>query len=118
MLHNVEFTDAFYHLSAKLIQLKTYYLLAENEALLALINATRRFVQRNRQLSDYQKKSSLNFLHILQLLSQLRYATADIRDTERFEKQLKNDLATLQPLANKQWLEEVLEQNFLVPAKH
>ena len=118
MLHNVEFTDAFYHLSAKLIQLKTYYLLAENEALLALINATRRFVQRNRQLSDYQKKSSLNFLHILQRLSQLSFATADIRDAVKFKKQLKNDLAALQPLANKQWLEEVLEQKFLVPTKH
>lgn len=118
MLHNVEFTDAFYHLSAKLIQLKSYYLLAENEALLALINATRRFVQRNRQLSDYQKKSSLNFLHILQRLSQLRYATADIRDTGRFKKQLSNDLMALQPLANKQWLEEVLEQNFSLATKH
>ena len=112
MLHDVEFTDAFYHLAAKLIQLKTYYLLAEHEALLALINATRRFVQRNRQLSDYQKKSSLNFLHILQRLSQLQYAAMNIRDAGKFKKQLGNDLEVLQPLANKQWLEEVLEQNF------
>ena len=118
MLHNVEFTDAFYHLSAKLIQLKTYYLLAENEALLALINATRRFVQRNRQLSDYQKKSSLNFLHILQRLSQLRYAAADIQDAVKFKNQLKDDLAALQPLANKQWLEEVLEQKKLFQTEH
>jgi len=118
MLHNVEFTDAFYHLAAKLIQLKTYYLLAENEALLALINATRRFVQRNRKLSDYQKKSSLNFLHILQRLSQLQYAAMNIRDAGKFEKQLKNDLEALQPLANKQWLEEVFEQNFSHTTKH
>jgi hypothetical protein len=118
MLHNVEFTDAFYHLSAKLIQLKTYYLLAEHEALLALINATRRFVQRNRQLSDYQKKSSLNFLHILQRLSQLQYAAMNIRDAGKFKKQLENDLEALQPLANKQWLEEVFEQNFPFTTKH
>ncbi|MDX2069648.1 MAG: hypothetical protein SFV55_14565 [Haliscomenobacter sp.] len=118
MLHNVEFTDAFYHLSAKLIQLKTYYLLAENEALLALINATRRFVQRNRQLSDYQKKSSLNFLHILQRLSQLQHVLMNVRDAGKFKKQLRNDLDTLQPLANKQWLEEVLEQKFSFTTKH
>lgn len=118
MLHNVEFTDAFYHLAAKLIQLKTYYLLAENEALLALINATRRFVQRNRQLSDYQKKSSLNFLHILQRLSQLKYSSMNIRDAGKFKKQLGDDVETLQPLANKQWLEEVLEKYFAFATKY
>lgn len=112
MLHNVEFTDAFYHLSAKLIQLKSYFLLAETEALLSLMNATRRFVQRNRQLSDYQKKSSHNFLHILQRLCQLRYASADIRDVAAFQQLLNRDLQALQPLGNKQWLEEVLSSRF------
>lgn len=109
MLHNVEFTDAFYHLSAKLIQLKSYFLLAEHEALLALIQATRRFLQRNRQLSDYQKKSSLNFLHVLQRISQLRHAKVGIRNTMLHKKQLEHDLINLQPLANKQWLEAVLQ---------
>lgn len=107
MLHNVEFTDAFYHLSAKLIQLKSYFLLAEHEALLALIQATRRFLQRNRQLSDYQKKSSLNFLHILQRLSQLRYNHVDIKNTTQYKKQLQQDLMNMQPIANKQWLEAI-----------
>lgn len=108
MLHNVEFTDAFYHLSAKFIQLKSYFLLAEHEALLALIQATRRFLQRNRQLSDYQKKSSLNFLHVLQRISQFRHANAGIKNTLLHQKQLAHDLIYLQPLANKQWLETVL----------
>lgn len=108
MLHNVEFTDAFYHLSAKLIQLKSYFLLAEHEALLALIQATRRFLQRNRQLSDYQKKSSLNFLHILQRLSQLHYSHVDIKNTNQYKNQLQQDLMNMQPIANKQWLEGIL----------
>lgn len=117
MLHNVEFTDAFYHLSAKLIQLKSYFLLAENEALLALINATRRFVQRNRQLSDYQKKSSLNFLHILQRLSILHFASIDIKNEGFFSRQLEKDLTNLQPLANKQWLEARLSEKLLTATK-
>jgi hypothetical protein len=42
----------------------------------------------------------------------------DIRDTGKFKKQLGNDLEALQPLANKQWLEEVVEQNFSSTTKH
>jgi hypothetical protein len=108
-LHAVEFTDAFYHLSAKLIQLKSYFLLGEQEALWALVNATRRFIQRNRQLSNYQKKSSLNFLQVLQRLNQLKHAAVDIRAPRAFKELLQQDLLSLQPLANKQWLEEVLD---------
>ena len=69
-------------------------------------------------LSDYQKKSSLNFLHILQRLSQLQYAAMNIRDAGKFKKQLGDDLEVLQPLANKQWLEEVMEQKFSFTTKH
>ncbi len=105
-LHNVEFTDAFYHLSAKLIQLKSYYLLAETEALGALLNATRRYLQRNRQLSTYQKKSALHFLQLLQRLNQMRYHPLEIRDKNTARQGFERDLQSLQPLANKQWLEE------------
>jgi hypothetical protein len=109
-LHNVEFTDAFYHLSAKLIQLKSYYLLAETEALGALLNATRRYLQRNRQLSAYQKKSALHFLQLLQRMAQMRYHPLEIRDKNAARQGFERDMKTLLPLANKQWLEEQFEQ--------
>lgn len=71
-LHQVEFTDAFYHMAAKLVQLKIYYLLEEEEAFFPLVEATRQFINRNHQLSDYQQRSNLNFLKALHRLALLR----------------------------------------------
>lgn len=107
MLNDVEFTDAFYHLSAKFIQLKSYFILAETEALLSLLHTTRRFLQRNRQLSAYQKTSSLNFLSLLQRLCQLSHLGISIRDAGAYRKKWLHDLAKTNPLANKKWLEEM-----------
>ncbi|MBK9491589.1 MAG: hypothetical protein IPO07_24425 [Haliscomenobacter sp.] len=110
MLHNVEFTDSFYHLSAKFIQLKIYYVLHETEALLALIQTTRRFLQRNRQLSTYQKKSSLHFLTLLQKLTQATILQSLYQVPKAHYHKLKKDYLQMSPLANKQWLEEMIEE--------
>ena len=116
MLHDVEFTDSFYHLSAKFIQLKSYYILNETEALLALLQTTRRFLQRNRQLSSYQKKSSVHFLTLLQKLNQVTILQSLYQVSKAHYQKLKNNLVKMSPLANKQWLEEMIEQ--LDPLHH
>ncbi|MCK6692173.1 MAG: hypothetical protein L6Q97_08735, partial [Thermoanaerobaculia bacterium] len=61
-LQNVEFTDFTYHLGAKILQLKCYYLLDETEALTALLEATRQLLRRNRSLSPFGKTANLHFL--------------------------------------------------------
>ncbi len=60
-LQNVEFTDFTYHLGAKILQLKCFYLLNEYEALLALLESTQQLIRRNRSLSVFGKNANLNF---------------------------------------------------------
>lgn len=108
LLFDVEFTDAFYHLSAKIIQLKVYYQLRETEAFFSLIEATRHYIARNRQLSEYQKKSNANFLKLASRLFQYRIKTEwrqlKGREKESFERAIEET----QPLGNKRWLLEGL----------
>lgn len=109
LLHDVEFTDAFYHLSAKIIQLKSYYDLEETEAFFSLAEATRIYLTRNRQLSDYQKGSNANFLKLATRLLQLRLKASTLpksekeQQTQRIQQQLES-----KNIANKGWLQEAL----------
>lgn len=109
-LHNVEFTDAFYHMAAKIIQLKSYYTLEETEPLFALIEASKKYITRNRQLSDYQKKSNSNFLKLVAKLYNVKLKQDYLRKAD-LQKQLKQVATQLQepiPIANKNWLKEAL----------
>lgn len=110
LLHDVEFTDAFYHLSAKIIQLKSYYDLEETEAFFSLVEATRIYLTRNRQLSDYQKRSNANFLKLATRLLQLRLKASTLPkgdkalQLQRIQQQLES-----KNIANKGWLQEALQ---------
>lgn len=110
LLHSVEFTDAFYHLSAKIIQLKSYYELDEMEAFFALIEATKKYLTRNRQLSTYQKTSNANFLKLANRIYNLRLKAFSSR-SKNFQihwQELEKQLLQTEPLGNKSWLEEAL----------
>lgn len=110
LLHTVEFTDAFYHLSAKIIQLKSYYELDEMEAFFALVEATKKYLARNRQLSTYQKSSNINFLKLANRIYNLRLKALSSSSTS-FQKQwreLEQQLLNTEPLGNKNWLEDAL----------
>jgi hypothetical protein len=111
-LQNVEFTDAFYHLSAKIIQLKSYYALNETEPFMALLEASRKFLSRNHQLSDYQKKSNANFIKLTRGLFQLRQCKPIVtaRAFRQRSANLLSQVQRMQPLANKDWLEEAVRR--------
>ncbi len=111
-LYEVEFTDAFYHMGAKLIQLKSYYELEETEAFFSLLEASRQYVLRNRQLSEYQKQSYGNFLKIASRIQKLAMRKGFLSQEEwqqRYEK-LQQQLEDPSPLASKTWLRRVLEE--------
>ena len=99
-LQDVEFSDAFYHMAAKLIQLKSYYELDETEAFFSLIEASRKYIRRNRQLSDYQKQSNTNFLKLVSRLFNFRLRGVQPPQLE----QLARELDSNKPFANKGWL--------------
>ncbi len=113
-LQNVEFTDAFYHLSAKIIQMKSYFALNETEPFMALLEATRKFLSRNHQLSDYQKKSNANFVKLSRKLYQLRQCKplVSARHFQQRSADLLRQVQLVQPLSNKDWLEEAVRGEY------
>ncbi|MEL6638899.1 MAG: hypothetical protein AAFW73_17430 [Bacteroidota bacterium] len=110
LLHNVEFTDTSYHLGAKTIQLKSYYALGESEALLALIEAFRKYLGRNRQIAIYRQAANHNMLQLLRKIQQLQLRAPRLEraDFRRRHRHLSQSLDGAQPVANKDWLEEIL----------
>lgn len=108
-LNKVEFTDAFYQLAAKTIQLKIYYQLQEAEAFNALLATTRQYVLRNRQLSLQKKKAYQAFLKFLRQLFALRQQQPLLKAAQ-WRKQhqlLHTQLSGIQtPINHKGWLME------------
>ncbi len=106
LLQTVIFTDAYYQTAAKTIQLKIYYENKELEAFLSLIDSFDKFIQRNRQLSAYQKKSNRNFISFAAKLSKIResqYTRSKKICFENLDKLLEKIKET-HPIANKNWL--------------
>lgn len=105
-LQGVEFTDFTYHLGAKIIQLKSYFLLGETAALEALLTATRQLLRRNKSLSGYGKAANLHFLKMVGRISnwQERRDRVRPREWKRLAERLRAEVDALHPLANKDWL--------------
>ncbi len=108
-LHNVEFTDSSYHLGAKIIQIKSYFELEETEALFALIETFRKYLLRNRDLADYKKKANSNMLKLTKSIYQLKTEgnTMNTASFNRKHRMIKEKLTNTNPIANKDWLEEI-----------
>ena len=106
-LQGVEFTDTSYHLGAKIIQLKSYYELDEEEAFYALVEAFKKYNYRSKDLNDYKKRANDNFLKIAKKVFQIK-----VRQGKYFSHKKKNVetlLREVEPIANKGWLEECME---------
>ena len=110
-LQDVHFSDIFYHMSAKIIQLKSYYELEENEAFLSLLEASKKFLRRNRQLSDYQVQSNANFLKMAGRLHKInmKIGIANTKKTEQAIQQLEQELSATHAMANKDWLKQKVD---------
>ncbi len=102
-LQGVEFTDTNYHLGAKILQLKSYYELNEEEAFFALVEAFKKYILRSKDLSDYRKKANANFLKLAKKIFQIKGRNG--KTVEQKRKKVKEDLKNLEPIANKSWLE-------------
>ena len=106
-LQHVEFTDSSYHLGAKIIQLKSYYELEEEEAFLSLIAAFRKYIKRNKQISAYRKTANAHFIQLAKELFQLKIKVKlQDKSALRQWRQIKLKLDQSAPVANKDWLEK------------
>jgi hypothetical protein len=111
-LQNVEFTDFTYHIGAKFLQLKTFYLLHAEDALMPLLATTEQLLRRDKTLSTFGKTTNLNFLKMLRQLSlwKQKRLLENTKDAETKHLLLHDKIKTLQPLVNRDWLLHELEQ--------
>jgi hypothetical protein len=113
MLYEVRFTDASYHIGAKIIQIKSYFELEESEAFYALIETFRIYIIRNKTLSEFRKKANLNFLKLAQKAFKLREKEFSLpkKNFQDQQRALIEDIKTTSPLINNSWLMEVVEKD-------
>jgi hypothetical protein len=109
-LQNVEFTDFTYQIGAKFLQLKTFFLLGEEEALISLLASTEQLLRRDKTLSTFGKATNLNFLKMLRqvVLWQQKSQGLSARESEQKRRALLEKISTLQPLVNRDWLQKAL----------
>ena len=112
LLQSVSFTDAFYNMAAKIMQLKIFFLDDEVDAFHSLILASIRFLDRNRQLSAYQKKSNQNFIKVCKQLFDLKQKRTYWSAPKAAQKWdgIHQKIETLQPLGNRNWLKTALQE--------
>ncbi len=72
LLQQVDFEDVYYQMDAKVLLLKTYYELQEEEPFFSLVDAFHNFIKRNRTISEYQKTAYLNFVKYAKKLMHIR----------------------------------------------
>ena len=101
-LNLLHFTDLQHHLGSRVILLKTYYELAEEESLLSLLSSFSVYLRRNKKISTPMKKTYLNFCNLLHQL--LR------RNPKKWEV-LGEEINHTQPLAEKTWLLQLWKDN-------
>ncbi len=111
-LQDVEFIDSFYHIGAKIIQLKSYYELDEDEVLFSLIEALKQYINRNKELSVYHKNANLQFLKSLKKIKQLKHNKGILSKSTwgKKHKTLSDSLQSMQALTNKEWILDKLEE--------
>jgi hypothetical protein len=100
-LNQVEFTDIHYNLNAKLLLLKIYYELDEEEALLSLLASFSVYLKRNKYLSNDLRKTYENFCKLLARI---------MRRNPRKWPAIKNDIQHTSPITDRKWLMNVFEK--------
>lgn len=103
LLQAVEYQDIFYQLDSKAMLLQTYYELDEWEALDALVDSFRVYLQRKKVISEHHRRNYLNLTRFVRKLSRTFPG-----DAERL-KALEEELAQTKAIANKSWLHKKLQ---------
>lgn len=114
LLHEVKFTDASYHLGAKIIQLKSFYELEEDEPFYALIDAFKIYILRSKDISTYRKQANLNLIKFAKRIYKLKEQQDLISPSVFMQKweSINCRLTQTQNVANKTWLESSLKHLF------
>ena len=104
LMQDVEFTDIYYHLDAKVLLVKIYYDTNAFESLMPLLNSFGNYLRRNKKVSEYQRITYQNFLKIV--LRMFNYKMFDKGSLEQIQKQAEET----KNAADINWLKLKLEE--------
>ncbi len=110
LLVQVEYTDLRYNLDAKSLLLRTYYDLEEEDALLALTDAFRQYLKRNRSLTDFQKKGYYNLLKFTRSAFRLKLNKGFVKEEKWLQdyKKLWDKVEQAETIFNRGWIKRKL----------
>lgn len=103
LLQFVKTDDVFYRLDARLMMMKIYFELEDIDGLYYHISAFKKFLFRNKQISDYQKNIYTNLIKMVSRLTNALNNKSQL-------KKLNADLKTAKNVADIQWLKEKVEE--------
>lgn len=112
LLTQVEYRNIRYSLGAKALLLRTYYELGEFEALHALVESFRQYLQRNRLLADFRRGGYHHLFRLGRRLAKLRAQLPYLpkeQGRQRLAK-VRNDLEATSPVFNRIWLEQKMNE--------
>lgn len=105
-LRTVQYTDAYYEISGKIILAKIYFILKETNTLYYFIDAFKLNLKRNKKVASQYRMSINNFLIQLKKVAKLReekdYLKKEIRQKKYI--QLEQRIKSVTPIIEKRWL--------------
>lgn len=112
LLIRVEYSDLRYNLGAKALLLRTYYDLEEYEALNALTESFRQYLQRNQLLADSRREGYYNLFKLTRRAAYFRI-NMDYFSPEKRKRELQKLRAAIDresAIFNRNWLEEKVRE--------
>jgi len=100
-LNRVTFSDVFYALETRKMMVKIFYERSEFDALQSLLASFSVYLKRNKHISAAHRQAYAHFIQIMQLLNK--------HDPDLAPK-IRHKLANTRPLAERQWLEQMVEK--------
>ncbi len=112
LLVHLEYSDVRYALNAKLLLLKTYYDLDEYETLLSLSDSFRHYLQRKKEISDFNREGYYQLLRFtrkaIQIKMKVGYVSRE-RSMNDLQK-LRTEIEKAKTRFSQAWLESKLQE--------
>lgn len=111
LLTQVEYHDFRYNMGAKVLLLRVYYERNEFEALDALVESFRQYIQRNTLMADFLKNSVYHVFRLTRRMAKIRTSIGflSLKKTMQSINKLSEDLNNTESIFNRAWLEAKIE---------
>lgn len=110
LLNTVVFEDVFYSIEAKSLLLRIYYEVGETEPLLALCDAFKIYLRRNKLIADNKRELYLNFIKIIARLSKIP------KGRKESLQDLLIQMQNTKNIVNLKWLEKKIQEKMGIKA--